>query len=137
MLPLEPSLVPELLVTDLDRSIAFWGTLCGFTVQYARPEERFAYLALGSAHVMLEEVGAGRNWITGPLEKPLGRGINLQIPVLDAYVMATALGSAGIKLFMPPETKQYGVGEDVVTVRQFLVADPDGYLLRFQSVGDS
>lgn len=137
MPPLEPSLVPELLVTDLDQSIAFWCTLCGFTVQYARPEERFAYLALGSAHVMLEEVGAGRNWITGSLEPPLGRGINLQIAVLDADVVAMALGAAGVRLFMPPETKRYGVGAAAVTVRQFLVIDPDGYLLRFQSARDS
>lgn len=129
----EPNLVPELLVTDVDRSIEFWCAICGFEVRYTRPEERFAYIVLGSAHVMLEEVGVGRNWITGPLEPPLGRGINFQITVPDADVVATALGAAGVELFTPPETKQYQVGEAVVVVRQFLVTDPDGYLLRFQS----
>lgn len=34
---------------------------------YERRDEGFAYLASGSAHVMLEQLGAGRNWITGPL----------------------------------------------------------------------
>lgn len=38
----EPALVPELLVTDINRSIEFWCSTCGFTVQYARSEERFA-----------------------------------------------------------------------------------------------
>lgn len=131
-----PGLVPELLVSDIDRSLEFWCSLCGFEVRYARPEERFAYIRLGSAHLMLEQVGIGRNWITGPLEPPLGRGINFQIIVPDADMVAAALGAAGVALFLPPETKQYQVGADVAAVRQFLVTDPDGYLVRFQSSVD-
>jgi hypothetical protein len=41
------------------------------------------------------------------------------------------LASAAWPLFLRPETKTYRVGEGSVTVRQFLVQDPDGYLLRF------
>jgi catechol 2,3-dioxygenase-like lactoylglutathione lyase family enzyme len=44
---LDPALVPELLVTDLHRSIEFWCGLCGFELRYSRPEEKFAYLAFG------------------------------------------------------------------------------------------
>ena len=73
-----PTLVPELLVKSVAASTQFWCELCGFEVLYDRPEEGFAYLALGDAHVMLEQVGVGRNWITGRLRPPLGRGINLQ-----------------------------------------------------------
>lgn len=129
----EPGLVPELLVTDIDRSLVFWHELCGFEIRYARHAECFAYLALGSAHLMLEQIGEGRNWITGTLEMPLGRGINLQISVPDAVSLATALLSAGVELFMPPETKWYRVGDNEAGVEQFLVTDPDGYLIRFQS----
>lgn len=50
----EPALVPESLVANLDDSIEFWCGLCGFTVLYSRPDERFAYIASGSAHLMLE-----------------------------------------------------------------------------------
>lgn len=32
----EPALVPELLVTDVTRSIEFWCGLCGFEVAYDR-----------------------------------------------------------------------------------------------------
>jgi catechol 2,3-dioxygenase-like lactoylglutathione lyase family enzyme len=131
--PLEPALVPELLVADLDRSLAFWCDRSGFAVRYARPEERFAYITLGSAHLMLEEAGIGRNWVTGPLEHPLGRGINLQITVPDSAALASDLVRAGVELFMQPETKWYGLGEEEVGVQQFLVQDPDGYLVRFQS----
>lgn len=63
---IEPALVRELLVGDVNRSIDFWCGLCGFTVTYARPEERFAYVTLGSAHLMLDQAGVGCNWITGP-----------------------------------------------------------------------
>ena len=129
----EPALVPELLVTDVDESLVFWRDLCGFTVKYARPNEGFAYIVRGSAHVMLEQAGLGRNWVTGPLEKPLGRGINFQIEVGDIDPIVAALAAAGIDLFMAPEMKTYRVGGAELGVRQFLVTDPDGYLLRFQS----
>jgi catechol 2,3-dioxygenase-like lactoylglutathione lyase family enzyme len=128
-----PALVPELLVSDLDQSLRFWCDLCGFEVSYSRPEELFAYIVLGSAQIMLEQAGVGRNWITGPLEQPLGRGVNFQIAVPDSGALALALDRAGVELFMPPETRWYGVGEEEVGVRQFLVQDPDGYLVRFQS----
>lgn len=130
---LEPALVPELLVADLDRSTAFWCDLCGFDVRYARPEERFAYVALGSAHLMLEQEGIGRNWVAGPLDRPLGRGMNLQVAVPEAVALAAVLVGAGIELFMPLETKWYDVGDEQAGVAQFLVQDPDGYLVRFQS----
>lgn len=129
----DPALVPELLVTDLDTSLRFWVERCGFDVRYARPEEGFAYLTLGTAHVMLDQVGVGRDWITGPLERPLGRGVNLQIAVPDAAALAAELEHDGVELFLRPETKWYRVDDEAVGVRQFCVTDPDGYLLRFTS----
>jgi len=129
----DPDLVPELLVEDLERSLAFWCGLCGFSVRYSRPEEGFAYLVRGGSHVMLDRIGAGRDWITGPLERPLGRGLDLQIRVDDADAVAVALRDAGVPLFLEPETRWYRTGEREAGVRQVLVVDPDGYLLRFQS----
>ena len=47
-------MVPELLVTDFDASLAFWRDILGFAVAYARPAERFAYLERSEgAQVML------------------------------------------------------------------------------------
>lgn len=128
-----PDLVPELLVTDLPASLAFWCGPCGFQIRYDRPEEGFAYITHGSAHVMLEQVGVGRNWITGPLEAPLGRGINLQITVDAIAPILAALRAAGRPLFMEPETRSYRVDGADLVVEQFLVTDPDGYLLRFST----
>jgi catechol 2,3-dioxygenase-like lactoylglutathione lyase family enzyme len=131
--PSDPTLVPELLVTGLDLSLAFWRDLCGFEVAYDRPEEGFAYLTLGSAHLMLEEIGEGRHWMTGPLEAPFGRGIYFQISVPDAESLSQSLAAAGVEFYLPLEAKRYWVGDEEVGVQQFLVTDPDGYLVRFQT----
>jgi len=42
-------LVPELCCTDIERSLSFYTEILGFSVAYARPEERFAYLDRGGA----------------------------------------------------------------------------------------
>jgi catechol 2,3-dioxygenase-like lactoylglutathione lyase family enzyme len=130
-------LVPELLVAGLDASLRFWCGLCGFAVAYDRPEERFAYLDRDGAQVMLEERGRNRNWITGALEPPLGRGINFEIRVDAITPLVDALAAAAWPLFMAPERKCYRTGTGEVEVRQFLVQDPDGYLIRFAERRDN
>lgn len=100
---------------------------------YDRPDQGFVYLTLGDAHVMLEQIGVGRNWITGPLRPPLGRGVNFQITVPSIAPLVESLRTAGWSLFMQPEAKWYRTGDHETGVEQFLVTDPDGYLLRFQS----
>lgn len=124
-------LVPELLVSDIAASLVFWRDLCGFRVAFDRPEEGFAYLDRDGAQVMLEERGRGRNWITGPLATPLGRGINFQIAVASVEPILQALKRASWPLFMVPERKWYRTGATEAGVCQFLVQDPDGYLIRF------
>ena len=48
-----------------------------------------------------------------------------------------ALAPAGWPLFMQPEQKWYRTGEVETGVHQFLVQDPDGYLIRFSAyMGD-
>ena len=125
------SLVPELVVSDLGRSLAFWRDLIGFRILYDRPEERFAYLGLDAAEVMLEERDpSGRQWLAMPFERPFGNGMNLQIAVADVDPILGRIGAAGWPLDLHPEDKWYRAGDREVGQRQFVVADPDGYLLR-------
>ena len=126
-------MVPELLVSDIARSLAFWRDLCGFSVAFDRLYEGFAYLDLNGAQVMLEERGRGRNWITAPLDAPFGRGVNLQIRVPALAPILRSLERAGWPLFMPAEEKAYRTGDVETLVHQFIVQDPDGYLLRFSA----
>lgn len=130
-------LVPELLCSDLKESLEFYLTLAGFRVLYDRPEEGFAYLDLEGAELMLEQADATdddpRVWWTAPPHKPYGRGINFQIEVTDVDRIHRCLTQADWPLFRPMEEKWYRAGSVEVGNRQFLVQDPDGYLLRFCS----
>ena len=128
----EPGLVPELAVTDYEASKRFWCDLVGFSVRYERPEEGFGYLVLGSAHLMLDQINQGRTWATGTLEAPLGRGINLEIQVAPLDAAWERLTQAQWPIFVEPEEKWYRAGDVEIGVRQFLIQDPDGYLVRLQ-----
>ncbi|MEN3235637.1 MULTISPECIES: bleomycin resistance protein [Methylobacterium] len=124
-------LTPELLITDLAASLRFWVDLIGFRIAYDRPEDGFAYLDLDGAQVMLEtRHPASRQWETGSLEAPLGRGINFEIGVPAVEPILDRLEAAGWPLFMAVEDKWYRAGAIEVGQSQFLVQDPDGYLLR-------
>ncbi len=132
---MKASLVPELYVSDLAGSLTFYRDLLGFDLLYERPQERFVYLARGGAEVMLEEP-VGRTWLSGPLERPYGRGVNFQIVVDGVDDLHARCAAAGAAIFLAPETKRYARADDTVSVRQFIVEDPDGYLLRFtQQIG--
>jgi catechol 2,3-dioxygenase-like lactoylglutathione lyase family enzyme len=126
-------LVPELSVRDIGASLAFWCGLCGFRVRFDRPEHGFACIEHGpeGARVMLDQLGLDRDWTTAALAPPFGRGINLEITVAAVAPILDALAAAAWPLFLAPEVKAYRVGTKRITVRQFLVQDPDGYLLRF------
>ena len=128
----EPGLVPELSVTDYEASRHFWCDLIGFSLRYERPEEGFGYLVLGSAHLMLDQINRGRTWATGALEPPLGRGINFEVQVENLDTALQRIMSAGWPIFVEPEEEWYRAGDIEIGVRQFLVQDPDGYLLRLQ-----
>jgi catechol 2,3-dioxygenase-like lactoylglutathione lyase family enzyme len=123
-------LVPELIVSDIGVSLRFWRDVLGFQVLYERPAEGFAYLARERAEVMLEAHGEA-SWVVGTLERPFGRGINLQIEAESLAVMLDALAKAQWPLYRQPEERWYRTGSMEAGQRQFLVQDPDGYLLRF------
>lgn len=128
----QPGLVPELSVTDYEASRHFWCDLIGFSLLYERPEEGFGYLVLGNAHLMLDQINQGRTWETGALEPPLGRGINFEVQVENLDIAVRRITNAGWPIFVEPEEKWYRAGDIEIGVRQFLVQDPDGYLLRLQ-----
>ena len=129
-----PGVIPELDVRDLARSLDFYVKLAGFKIWFERPEERFAYLVLGDAHLMLEEAaGPGRRFRTAPLEHPYGRGVNFQVKVADAAALHTRLRAAGLVPYLPLEERWYRQNQIENGCRQFVIADPDGYLLRFHT----
>ena len=128
-------LVPELLVSNHAASRDFYVRIIGFSVKYERLEEKFSYLDLGGAALMIEQ--ETDFWTTAPREKPYGRGINLQIEVDAIAPILSRLENAGIALFRPVEEAWYRSSDTYSGNRQFLVQDPDGYLLRmFEDLGE-
>jgi len=125
-------LVPELDVTHLDVSLRFYCQQCGFDIAYSRPEESFACLRRGEIELMLQSAaGPGRRFRAAPLERPFGRGVNLQIEIDDAAALHRRLVHEGASLVIDLEERWYETGEGASGNLQFVVADPDGYLLRF------
>lgn len=125
-------LVPELYVSDFDRSLGFYRDGLGFEILYMRGDERFAFLVREGAQLMIEQpVDPERIWNTAELAAPFGRGINFQIRVGDVDALHASLEALGVPFFRPMEEKWYRRDDELLGHRQFLVQDPDGYLLRF------
>lgn len=130
---MRPALVPELHCSDLDQSLAFYVGLLSFRVLYDRPEDRFAFLDRGGAELMLEEYAPGARMLAkAPFERPYGRGINFQIRVEDVDALHAKVVDAGLPTFLPLEERWYRRDGTELGCRQFIVEDPDGYLLRLQ-----
>ncbi|MFB9992212.1 bleomycin resistance protein [Deinococcus oregonensis] len=131
------AIVPELYVSDFPRSLAFYTGVIGFEVLYSRPEERFVYLYLGGAELMLEQpILPERTFLAGELVFPYGRGMNLSVPVADADAVYGRVKQANGSVLLPLEERWYRQDAQEAGSRQFVVADPDGYLLRIvQSLG--
>lgn len=132
------ALVPEFAVTSFAASKAFYCDVLGFHCAYQRPEEGFAYLSLGQAELMIDQIGQGRTFDDGhlPSTYPFGKGLNVQIEVPSIDPLLQALQAAQHPLHLPPEDKWYRKDAQELGNRQFVVADPDGYLLRFfQALG--
>ena len=125
------SLVTELNISDFQKSIKFYVDIIGFKIEYQREDEGFAYLSLGKSQLMIDQIDKGRTWKTGELIYPLGRGVNFQIEVENINTLIQNLKKNNIKLFLDPEEKWYRKNNTEVGNKQFLVQDPDGYLLRF------
>ena len=136
----ENRLVPELSVSDWDKSLRFYRDILGFKVEFERPEDRFAYMSFYGSELMIEEDhkknGETSVWVVEPLDYPRGRGLNISIDCPSTYDLIGRLKDAGVPLRKPAEDCWYRDNDILHGQRNFLVQDPDGYLLRFaESLG--
>ena len=122
------SLIPELSVTDINKSKEFYQKI-GFKIKYERPENKFCFLELEENQVMIEEIND--NWNTGKLEYPFGRGINISMSISDVELLFQHIKKQDIEIFKELEIHTYRVDNQEYTDKEFLIQDPDGYLLRF------
>ena len=132
---LTTTLTPELYCSDIKTSLNFYTQILGFKIQYQRKEEGFAMLERQGARIMLDEINESkRTWITAPLERPFGRGLNLQIITSHVDKLYQRIQQANIEIFLSIEEEWYQASESKIGHRQFIILDPDGYMLRFVEV---
>lgn len=129
-------MIPELSVTNLDKSLNFYKT-AGFIVEYDRPENNFAFISLGEIQFMLQQVSADDKWSVAPLAYPFGNGINFQLEVNNLSEIYDNFKVSGYEISFDIEENWYRQDGKLLGNKEFLIQDPDGYLLRFfQDLGE-
>ena len=122
-------LIPELSVTNLEKSLEFYRTI-GFKIEYERKENKFVFLSLEEIQFMLQETTGEDKWEVAPLVYPFGNGINFQLEVEDATAIFNKLKNNNYKIIFEMEENWYRQDNKLLGNKEFLVQDPDGYLLR-------
>ena len=121
-------LIPELSVSNINRSRDFY-VMLGFEVMYEREYDKFVFLELNGCQIMIQEIN--ENWNTGNLEFPYGRGVNISMEVKDVDELYNFLMKRKYPVFSEIMYNEYEVNGQKFLDKEFLIQDPDGYLLRF------
>lgn len=118
---------PNLIVSDIDRSLAFYRDELGFSVVTTVPEQPpfvFAMLQAGGVELFLNDAKLALKehpeWAGRPMVA-FGHSLFIETDGIDE-LYARLSGQA--PTWMPIVTQWYGL-------REFGVADPDGYLITF------
>ena len=123
-------IIPELSVTNLKKSIDFYKTI-GFKIEYERIEDKFVFLSMGEIQFMLQEITENDKWDVAPLSYPFGNGINFQLEVESVDKIYNSLKKNNYKISFEIEENWYRKDDKLLGNKEFLIQDPDGYLLRF------
>ncbi len=125
-------LVAEMMVSHYPASLAWWTGLMGFAPVFTRPEQRLAFLQHeGGAQVMIYERDG--EWEVAPMQPPFGRGAVTQVFVADVDAVHARFQAAGHGFYVELREKWRDWGDRLGGQREFLVQDPDGYLVMVAS----
>jgi uncharacterized glyoxalase superfamily protein PhnB len=123
-------LTPNLIVSNVGRSIAFYRDVLGFTVNRTVPDAEpfvFAIAESGSVEIFLNAPGPAHEEYPALKGRPIGGTLTLFIEVENVRASYDEL-MGRVQVVMPLETKWYGVTE-------FAFLDPDGYIITFAQPG--
>ena len=123
------SLIPELTVSDIEKTKEFYVDILNFKSEYERPDDKFIFLSLENNQIMFEQDNG--NWSVGPLEHPYGRGVNFEMTVSNVENLYKRVLNSGIEPFRQMTVSRYKICNEEIVQKEFLIQDPDGYLLRF------
>lgn len=123
------NLIPELSVFDILQTKKFYKEL-GFKIEYERQKEKFIFMSFQDSQFMFEQIHDD-GWNIGELVYPLGRGINFSIAVDDIEELYKLVINLNIELYRELTRNIYQVNGIEEMQIEFLIQDPNGYLLRF------
>ena len=122
-------MIPELSVFDIEQTKTFYNDL-GFKIEYERPEEKFVFMSFQDSQFMFEQIH-DNGWNIDELIYPLGRGINFSIAVDDIEGLYKLVKTLNLEIYRELNRSIYQVNGTEETQTEFLIQDPNGYLLRF------
>jgi len=121
-------LTPNLLVTSVERSLAFYVDVLGFERGMTVPDQSpyvFASVTSGAVEIFFNDAAAAVKEYPAFAGKPLGASGTMYIEItgepIDAFHDRI---KDRVTVTMPLVTQFYGV-------REFAVVDPDGYVITF------
>ena len=79
---------------------------------------------------MIEEING--YWSVGEISYPFGNGVNFQIYAENIDDIYKVCKEKNLIFFRELMISEYKVNNQIVTEKEFLIQDPDGYLIRFQ-----
>lgn len=119
-------LTPNLIVSNVERSVAFYRDVLGFTVAFTVPDQSplvFAAVQSGPIEIFLNAPEPAMAEYPAFKDQPIGGTLTLFIDVVDVQAAHDSLKDR-VTIVMPFEKKWYGVTE-------FAFTDPDGYIITF------
>ncbi len=128
---IKTSLTPELKCESYQQSLRFYTKILGFKVLYKREDEGFAMLAYQGSRIMIDSLQYCSRFVTAEMKKPYGRGVSFQIKSANIDELYHKVKSENWDIFLDMEERWYRADDVELGNKQFLVQDPDGYLLRF------
>lgn len=120
------SVIPNLIVQDVERSTAFYRDVLGFSVVQTVPDEPpfvFVMLDRDGVQVFLNAVAAAAEDYPDAASRPSG-GTNTMFFIVSEVDRLHAHVAPRATVVMPLKTQFYGM-------REFAVLDPDGHLVTF------
>lgn len=123
-------LIPELTVFNIEQTRDFYLNILGFKLEYERIEDSFIFISFENSQFMFEQLHDD-GWNIGELKYPLGRGINFSIKVKDIDSLYYKVTSHNVTIFRELMINNYKQGNKIIEQKEFLLQDPNGYLLRF------
>jgi lactoylglutathione lyase len=119
-------LTPNLLVANVERSLAFYVNTLGFTRAMTVPDESpfvFAGVTSGTIEIFLNDAATAIKEYPAFAGRPIGASATLFIEVEGVDALHDRL-KADVTIVMPIVTQFYGM-------REFAILDPDGYVITF------